>query len=95
MYDEKDVERARERVKKMRSFYSNLVTYIVVNVILIVINVLTSPHDLWFWWVTLIWGAILIIQAINTFTIKNKFLGEEWEERKVNEILQKKKKDKE
>jgi two-component system LytT family sensor kinase len=86
---DKELERARARVKKIRAFYTTLLSYLFVNILLIIINLLTDPHDLWFFWVTLIWGAILIIQALNTFTIRDRFLGEEWEERKVNEILEK------
>lgn len=84
-------EKIRQRVRRIRNFYSALLTFVGVNILLLVINLIFSPHDLWFYWVTIIWGVVLIIQAINTFTIKNEFLGQEWEERKIKELKEKSK----
>lgn len=86
-------KRAQSRVRRIKSFYSSLITFIVVNIVLIVINLITNPYHLWFYWVTIIWGCILIVQAINTFTIRDRFLGEEWEERKIKEIMDREKKE--
>lgn len=85
--EEEKVERIRRRVKKMRAFYTALLTYLLVNCLLLVINLLTNPSSLWFIWVAAIWGVVLLFQAINTFTLKNPFLGEEWEEKKTQELL--------
>ena len=89
--EEDRLRRVQNRVKRIRNFYSSVITFILVNILLIIINLLTSPHDLWFYWVTIIWGVILIIQAINTFTIRDPFLGERWEERKIQDLLEKEK----
>lgn len=94
MEENDKVKRARERVRKIKSFYLNVITFIWVNILLIVINLVTNRHHLWFYWVTLIWGAILIIQALNIFTIRDRFLGEDWEERKTRELLDKENKNK-
>ncbi|MCP5469859.1 MAG: 2TM domain-containing protein [Chlamydiales bacterium] len=85
--DDERYKKAKKRVAKLRSFYSNLITFILVNVLLIIINLIADPHSLWFYWVTLIWGIILIVQAFNTFTIRDSFLGEEWERKKVEKML--------
>lgn len=87
--DDAREQNARIRVRKIRQFYNNLITFFLVNILLVVINLLVSPHDLWFYWVTAIWGIVLIVQAINTFTIRDQFLGNEWEEKKVKEMLEK------
>ena len=58
MNDEK-YEEAKKRVKELKDFYRNFITYIVVNIILIVINLVTSPDSLWFYWVTIFWGVAL------------------------------------
>jgi predicted nucleic acid-binding Zn ribbon protein len=92
--EKEELEKARKRVKKMRSFYSSLSSYIVVNIILVVVNLIFDPYNLWFYWVTLFWGIALIIQGLNTFTIKDSFLGDKWEEAKIQEILEKEKKKK-
>jgi len=82
-------ERARNRVHELRGFYSNLVTYIIVNVFLIIINLATNPHKLWFYWVTIFWGIAVLIHASKTFVLRGKFLGSEWEEKKIREIMEK------
>ncbi len=87
------VRKAQKRVKKIKGFYHNLITYAWVNLLLLAINLLTNPHNLWFYWVSIIWGVVLAIQAINIFSIKEEFLGEEWEKKKLDEILKKEKKD--
>lgn len=87
--DEVREQNARIRVRKIRQFYNNLITFILVNVLLVVINLFISPHDLWFYWVTIIWGVVLFVQALNTFTIRDQFLGNEWEDKKVKEMLEK------
>lgn len=94
MEEDDRVKRARERVRKIKGFYSNVITFVLVNVLLLVINFVTNPDHLWFYWVTLIWGVVLFIQAINIFTIRDRFLGEEWEERKTRELLDKENKNK-
>ena len=88
MNDEKH-EETKRRVKALRDFYKNLVTYIGVNVLLIVINLITSPGSLWFYWVTIFWGIGIVIHGAKVFLFKDKFLGKEWEERKIKEILEK------
>ncbi len=86
--DEK-YKKAEDRVRKIKGFYSNLITYVWVNILLLVINLITNPKDLWFYWVAIIWGAVLVLQAINLFTIKDRFLGEEWEKKKIKELMDK------
>ena len=91
MNDEK-YEKAKKRVKELKGFYSNLVTYFIINVILIIINLVTSPGSLWFYWVTIFWGIAILIHASKTFILKGKILGEEWEEKKIKEIMEKEEK---
>ena len=88
MNDEK-YEKAKKRVEELKKFYSNLTTYVVINVILIIINLVTSPGNLWFYWVTIFWGIAILLHASKVFILKGKFLGEEWEERKIKEIMEK------
>ena len=84
---EKNYEEARARVHQLRSFYMSLITYLIVNVLLIVVNVLTSPDNLWFYWVTIFWGVGILFHAMTIFVGKGKLLGSEWEERKINKLM--------
>lgn len=86
--DEK-FQRAQARVRRMRGFYTNVITFVLVNILLLIINLISNPHNLWFLWVTIIWGFVLIVQAFNIFTIRDRFLGEEWEKKKIQDIMEK------
>lgn len=79
--------RAKERVKEIKGFYSHLISYLIVNVALIIINLATNPEKLWFYWVTIFWGIGLIFNASSVFLKKGKFLGKDWEQRKIKEIM--------
>ena len=86
MNDEK-YEEAKRRVKELRDFYRNLLTYVAVNIFLIIINLITSPGSLWFYWVTIFWGLAILLHASKVFILKGKFLGKEWEEKKIKEMM--------
>jgi len=88
MNDEK-YEEAKRRVKELKDFYRNLITYTVINVLLIIINLITSPGSLWFYWVTIFWGIGVLLHASKVFILKGKFLGEEWEKKKIKKIMEK------
>lgn len=79
-------EKAAKRVKDLKSFYGNLISYCLVIPFLLIINLLTSPEHLWFYWPMLGWGLGLTIHGLNTFGI-----GKEWEERKINQLMEQEK----
>ena len=76
-------ERAKERVRKLKGFYSNLISYCVVIPILIIINLSTTNFQ-WFWFPMLGWGMGLTFHGLETFGY-----GKTWEEKKIQEILDK------
>jgi protein-S-isoprenylcysteine O-methyltransferase Ste14 len=84
---------AKKRAHQIKSFYSNLISYVVVNIVLFIVNIVTSPDSLWFYWVLIFWGIGLIFHAISTFSIQNKELGKNWEEKKAKEIIEKEEKE--
>jgi len=88
MNDEK-YEAAKGRVKELKDFYRNLLTYVAVNILLIIINLVTNPESLWFYWVTIFWGVGIFLHALNVFILKGKFLGKDWEEKKIKEMMEK------
>ena len=92
MDEDERYEMARKRVQELKGFYRNLFSYIVINVFLIIINLVTSPKHLWFYWVTIFWGIGVLFHAAHTFVLRGKFLGKEWEERRIKEIMEKEKK---
>jgi uncharacterized membrane protein YecN with MAPEG domain len=88
MNDER-YEKAKKRVEELKKFYGNLVTYVAINITLIIINLVTSPGNLWFYWVTIFWGIGILLHASRVFVLRGKFLGEEWEEKKIRELMEK------
>lgn len=80
--------RAKERVDKLRKFYGNLTSYILVISLLAIINYWTNEwRYAWFLWAALGWGIGLLFHAISTFGL-SPFLGKDWEERKIREFMQ-------
>lgn len=88
MDDRVKYERARKRVKELKGFYRHLAVYLLVNAFLLVINLVTSPYELWFYWPLLGWGIAVLIHAASVFG-GERFWGKDWEDRKIKEILEK------
>ncbi len=87
MDEEESYKRAKKRVGELRGFYEHLIAYVVVNIMLVIINLVTSPDTLWFYWVTIFWGIGVIWHAISVFGKR----GKNWEEKKIKEIMEKEK----
>jgi len=81
-------EEARKQVKEIKSFYVHLFIYIVVNVFLIIINLKLTPEHLWFYWTTAGWGIGLFFHGLGAFK-KVPFFGKDWEQNKINELMNK------
>ena len=75
-------------MEEIKGFYGNLVSYIVVNLGLLVLNLVTSPNHLWFYWPLLGWGIGVLIHGMKVFNCM-PFLSKEWEEQKIREFMQK------
>ncbi len=88
MNDQQRYERAKGKVQELKAFYGNLIAFVLVNLLLFVINLLSSPDSWWFYWVTIFWGIGLIIHAVSVFG-GGKFLGSDWEEKKIQEYMDK------
>lgn len=78
---------AKKRVQEVKGFYGNLTAYIVVNLFLMIVNLLTSPEHLWFYWPMLGWGIGVLFHGLRVFN-RVPFLGKEWEERKIKEFME-------
>jgi len=83
--------RAVERVEEIKGFYSSLIAFCIVIPFLIYINLKYVPQFHWFWFPIMGWGIGLVFQAFKAFAY-NPFLGRGWEERKIQEYMNKDKK---
>jgi len=76
--------KAKQRVKEIKEFYGNLISYCVVIPFLIFINYMTYWGFQWFWFPLFGWGLGLTIHGFSVFGY-----GSTWEERKIKEIMAK------
>lgn len=89
--------RAKTKMEKLKSFYTHLTIYIVINSIITGFNVsdslgswdaftseLVSLNVLSTW---LVWGIILAVHAFSVFVLP-QILGYDWEERKIEQLMQ-------
>lgn len=83
-------QNAKKRVKEIKGFYANLVTYVLVISFLTFINLKYTPAHLWFYWPMLGWGIGLLFHAFGVFKIV-PFFGDDWEEKKIKEFMEKEK----
>ena len=84
---------AQKKVKQIRGFYSHLLVYLVINSIVLFINIFYEKEritDLNNYLGAIVWGVGLLIHACIVF-LPNFVFGNEWEERKVREIMEKQK----
>lgn len=82
--------RARKRVEELKGFYTHAMVYVFVNICLFLLNYLTSPGQYWFYWPALGWGIGLTAHALGVFG-SSGILGTQWEERKIQEYMEKEK----
>ena len=80
--------KAVEKVKKLKEFYQNLASYCIVIPLLVMINLQFMPRFYWFWFPMFGWGIGLLFHflEVNNYAF---FLGDNWEERKIKELMDK------
>lgn len=78
--------KAKGRVKEIKEFYGNLISYCIVIPFVIFINYYTYWKFQWFWFPLFGWGLGLTIHGFSVFGY-----GPNWEERKIAELMSKQK----
>ncbi|MBD7945559.1 2TM domain-containing protein [Psychrobacillus sp. FSL K6-2684] len=79
--------RAKKKVENLKSFYIHLTVYVLVNLMLFLINIISDPSYLWFLYPLGGWGIGVAIHGFTTLSLGK--LGAEWEERKIKEYIEK------
>jgi Histidine kinase/2TM domain len=80
--------KAQKKVEDIKGFYGNLMSYIIVITGLAILNIFTSPEHLWFLYPAIGWGIGVVIHFCSVYSYI-PFLGRDWEERKLNELMEK------
>lgn len=91
MDEDKRYKKARKKVEELKGFYIHLFIYILVNLGMFIVNIVTTPRELWFYWPLFGWGIGILAHAMSVFGIRGLF-GKEWEERKIKQIMEKEEK---
>lgn len=88
---------AKKRVDKLRGFYTHLVVYIGVNILITAIKMVKKLKreasfeevilDIDISGVWLLWGIGLAIHAFTVFVLP-KIIGNDWEERKIKQFME-------
>jgi len=60
--------------------------YVLINSILFLINITTSPDVLWFYWPLLGWGIGIVMHAVYVFDLGHWF-GPDWEEKTQYDLV--------
>ncbi len=81
-----DEQLAFQHVRRLRSFYTGLVVYVVVIAALCALNYLKTPQRIWVIWPALGWGLALLIRAARVFEWV-PFMGADWEKAQVEKRL--------
>jgi uncharacterized integral membrane protein len=86
-------EKALQRVKKIKGFYTHLVVYLVINLMLVIVNVQNLDNgESYFQFknfqTAFFWGIGLLAHGLSVF-LPNMILGNNWEERKIKELMEK------
>jgi hypothetical protein len=91
--DEIKYQETLKRVKKIKGFYTHLIVYIFVNILIFYLNVKDveqgeSYFQLKNFQSAFFWGIGLLAHGMSTF-VPYLILGKDWEERKIKELMEK------
>ena len=83
---------AKKRVKDIKGFYTHLLVYLIVNLFILVID--SRGQGFWSglqefnnYWTAISWGIGLLVHGLHVFGA-HIFLGKDWEERKIQELME-------
>jgi hypothetical protein len=79
-------QKAKKRVEAKIGFYTHLAVYAGVNILLIIINLITSSRYLWFKWPLIGWGIGVFFHALAVFAFTQ---GSSIKERMIQKEMQK------
>jgi hypothetical protein len=90
--DQDAYRRARRRVRQIRGFYVHVAVFVAVNILLHLINFVATPKVYWAFWPLVGWGIGLLAHGLATYRWM-PFLGKDWEERKIRDLMDKDRRD--
>ena len=90
--EQEKYEQAKNKVKSIKGFYTHLLVYVVINVMILAVSAQHKTLENFFTFSTFFtaisWGIGLLAHAFGVFG-HNLILGKDWEERKIKELIEK------
>ena len=84
--EEERYEEAKRRVAEEKSFYTHLLTFMVIIPFLVLVNYFTSRGYWWVKWPILGWGLGLFMHGMRTF---GGLYGKDWEDKRIKKYMDK------
>ena len=93
--DEIKYQEVLKRVKKIKGFYTHAIVYVIINIMIVIINIQDLKEgESYFqarnFFTAFFWGIGLVAHGLSVF-LPNWIMGQNWEERKIKEIMEKEK----
>jgi hypothetical protein len=93
--DQIKYDQALQRVKRIKGFYSHLLVYVLINTAIVIVNYQSLDANESFFTLKvfstpLFWGIGLLAHGLSVF-MPTILLGNEWEEKKIKELMEKQK----
>lgn len=63
---------ARRRAKAKYGFFVHATVYAAVMVLLVIVNLVTSPGDIWFIWPLIGWGFAVVLHGLRVFVLADR-----------------------
>jgi hypothetical protein len=88
-YEEDRYQAAKKKIEAKKGFYIHFGIYIACAVFFLLMNMITSPDEIWFVYPLLPWGLAIAIHYITVFGLfGTKILTHEWEEREIRKEME-------
>jgi hypothetical protein len=89
---------AQIKVKRLKGFYTHLMIYILVNILIVFLNSNDlAPGESYFkmenFFTAFFWGIGVLVHGLSVFG-GNIFFGKNWEDKKIKELMEKEKSEK-
>ncbi len=79
--------KAVKKVKAIKSVFLHVAIYLLIIPGVIYFNLKFTPNYHWFWFSALGWGVGLLSHIFQVFEWYKVFLGKDWEQKKINELM--------
>lgn len=91
--EEAKYQSALQRVKKIKGFYTHAMVFVVINTMIVILNIQNLDKGENYFqiknFMTLFfWGIGLFVHGLSVF-LPQMFFGQNWEERKIQELMEK------